>query len=300
MMLQPIKIQPEGSVKTNPVLLTVLKNLVNLLPRGKGLLPRFFGGIFVSYFDKYALITRHGARLKIAPGSLDFYTTMLNQDRSFDYWVFDTCRSFIKPDDVFYDIGANVGYMSIEMAQCVNNKDVRICSFEAQQELALNVAVSADLNNFSNVDVFYCALTDEVGTVNFVNEAHSIHGHISKSTDSTPNSVTVDAYSVDYLVEQSIIKPPNVVKIDVEGAEHKVLLGMREVIKEYKPVIVFEISQDTYDFDTTPKQIIDYLTELAAYKFFWAAGSYREEVELTEEDLNKNYTNNKNILCYVN
>ena len=299
-MLEPIKNQTKSGIKTDPLLLTGLKNLVNVLPRGKGLLPRLFGGIFASYFSKYAVNTRHGARLKIASGSLDFYTTMLNQDRSFDYWVFDTCHSFIKPDDVFYDIGANVGYMSIEMAQCTNEKDIQIYSFEAQQELAFNVAASADLNKFSNVNVFYCALTDQVGTVSFVNEAHSIHGHISKSADNTSKSVTVDAYTVDFLVEKSIIEPPNVVKIDVEGAEHKVLLGMREVIKQYKPVVVFEISQDTYDFDTTPREIIDYLSELAAYKFFWAAGSYRKEIELTEEDLNKHYTNNKNILCYVN
>jgi len=189
--------------------------------------------------------------------------------------------------------------MSIEMGQCVD-KNVQIYSFEAQQDLAINIAESADLNGFNNVSVFHFALTDELGEIQFIKESHSIHGHISKTADTEPDSVTVDAYTIDYLVDQNIIAPPNVIKIDVEGAEHKVLLGMREVITKYKPIIVFEISKDTYEFDSTPKQIVEYLSDLAEYSYFWAAGSYREEIELTEQDLQQNVTDNKNILCYVN
>ena len=297
--VRPLDETPFVCSRSNPFLLNFLNKFVRFLPKGKGALPRLFGKLFFNYFNQSYLTTRHGAKLKIAPAALDFYTTMLGQNKSFDYWVFDTCRSFVEQGDVFYDIGANVGYMSIEMAQCVDSK-INIYSFEAQNDLAQNVGQSAILNDFPNIKVFACALAEKNGEVEFVREKHSIHGHLSKSNDSNSNSVKVDAYTIDYLVAESVIEPPDVIKIDVEGAEHKVLLGMSETIKKYQPVIVFEISQDTYDFDTTPKQIIDYLTNLADYKFYWANGSYREDIAVLESDLEKTLTANNNIVACIN
>ena len=296
MTIKPLHATPLVFSRNDPFLLDLLHKFIRLAPKGKGALPRLFGKLFFRYFNQSCLTTRHGAKLKIAPLALDFYTTMLEQNRSFDYWVFDTCRSFINVKSVFYDIGANVGYMSVEMAQCVDSK-VNIYSFEAQQDLALNVVQSADLNNFSNIKVFACALAEQNGEVEFVKEKHSIHGHLNKSDDSTIKTVKIDAYTIDFLIAESIIDPPDVIKIDVEGAEHKVLSGMSETIKKFQPVIVFEISKDTYDFDTTPKQIVDYLSGLANYKFYWANGSYREEVEVTESDLEKRYSENNNIVA---
>ncbi len=299
MMIEPLRETSQDCLRDNPVLLKLIHKMIKLMPRGKGALPRFFGKLFYSYFSQACLTTRHGAKLTIAPEALDFYTTMLEQNKSFDYWVFDTCRSFMKPGGIFYDIGANVGYMSIEMAQCVGST-LKVYSFEAQQKLAENIAKSASLNDFQTIKVFSCALADGNGEVEFVTEKHSIHGHLNKSDDLNPNAVKVSAYSIDYLVAESIIEPPDVIKIDVEGAEHKVLLGMCEVIKKHKPVIVFEISGDTYDFNSTPKLIVDYLSELAGYKFYWANGSYREDIEVTVSDLEKIYTANSNIVACFN
>ncbi len=299
MTIKPLGQPSFVSSRDDPFLLNVLSKFIRLIPKGKGALPRLFGRLFFGYFNQSSLITRHGAKLKITPAALDFYTTMLAQDRSFDYWVFDTCRSFVDSGCVFYDIGANVGYMSVEMAQCADS-NVKIYSFEAQHDLAQNIVQSAKLNNFSNINVFACALAEENGEVEFIREKHSIHGHLNKSDSPNLEAVKVEAYTVDYLVAKSIIKPPDVIKIDVEGAEHKVLLGMCETITKYKPVIVFEISKDTYDFDTTPKQIVDYLSGLVNYKFYWANGSYREDIEVTESDLKKFYSANNNIVAYIN
>ena len=47
--------------------------------------------------------------------------------------------------------------------------------------------------------------------------------------------------SIDDLIAQKQIQPPNFVKVDVEGAELDVLKGMTETIKTYKPTIIYEV-----------------------------------------------------------
>jgi hypothetical protein len=47
--------------------------------------------------------------------------------------------------------------------------------------------------------------------------------------------------AVDDLVDSRALRPPSLVKIDVEGAEDRVLLGMTRTIQRFRPVLVYEV-----------------------------------------------------------
>ena len=50
--------------------------------------------------------------------------------------------------------------------------------------------------------------------------------------------VSVKSVSLDNLVKTST--PPNVIKIDVEGAEHFVIAGAKQMIQDHQPIVVME------------------------------------------------------------
>src|SRR5882724_8541385 len=119
------------------------------IPRGKGWFPRQIGRRFGGGM-RDTIRTASGARLAIDPGSLDMYCSITNQGGLWDADVLEVCCRFLKPGGVFYDIGANVGLMSLEVAKRFGDQ-VRIFSFEPQPSLAHTLAISARLNNFSNL-----------------------------------------------------------------------------------------------------------------------------------------------------
>ena len=67
----------------------------------------FIDGVFV---------TRHGGQLPLVAEFLDVYVAMRKQGNSYDYWVFRVVNAMLEDGGVFYDVGANVGYMSVEIA----------------------------------------------------------------------------------------------------------------------------------------------------------------------------------------
>jgi len=86
------------------------------VPRGKGWFPRVIGRLFADSIHCW-IATKRGARLAVVPCSLDAFAAISNQGGTWNEHVFNTCARFLGKGRVFYDIGANVGYMAIEMAQ---------------------------------------------------------------------------------------------------------------------------------------------------------------------------------------
>jgi len=70
--------------------------------------------------------------------------------------------------------------------------------------------------------------------------------------------------SIDSLIDKKLIEPPNIIKIDVEGAELDVLHGTRAAIRKYNPIIFIAIDNHDnkdyiYDFLKDMGYVIDCL-----------------------------------------
>ena len=148
----------------------------------------------------------------------------------------------LKEGDVFYDIGANVGFFSVIAAKLVGDTG-KVYAFEPGKENTASIRHNAGLNKFEQIEVIEKAVSQTSGTAQLLLAQYS-GGHASATADVPPDlagEITVDLVSIDELIARQQIAPPNFVKVDVEGAELDVLKGMQETIKTYQPTIIYEV-----------------------------------------------------------
>jgi FkbM family methyltransferase len=151
---------------------------------------------------------------------------------------------------VFYDIGANLGFFALLGAHLVGLEEGRVYAFEAAPENAAAIIRNAELNALPNVTVIAKAVS-----------AHSGWGRLQVVDDQswskleeygshpyTEEMIDVELVAIDDLVAGGEVRPPTVVKIDVEGAELAVLEGMRSTIAAYQPAIICELHDTHLEF----------------------------------------------------
>jgi FkbM family methyltransferase len=166
----------------------------------------------------------------------------------------------LKPGDVFYDIGANVGFFSIIAAKLVGDGG-KVYAFEPGEGNANSIRHNARLNNFNHIEVIEKAVSHTSGEGQLLLAKYS-GGHALATADAPPDlagEVTVDLVSIDDLIAQNKIAPPNFVKIDVEGAELDVLKGMTETIKTARPAIIYEVDDgDRTAYERKYQELADF------------------------------------------
>lgn len=159
--------------------------------------------------------------------------------------VQDALAGHLRPGDVFYDVGANVGFLTVIGRRLVGPTGHAV-AIEPVPTNATLVRRNCAINGFGDVQVVERAVADTCGAGRLVLARHS--GGAALSTVDRPADATtaidVPLTTVDALVAETGLVP-TVVKIDVEGAELAVLTGMAETIAEHRPLIVCEIDDGT-------------------------------------------------------
>jgi FkbM family methyltransferase len=236
-------------------------------PRGKGLVSRLVGKHLLTN-ARIVFRTRSKALLSVDPSNLDIYTYILSHDGIAAEKVIDAACYLLRPGKVFYDIGANAGIVSIEIAKRFGD-NVTVFAFEPQEILARNIAVSVQLNDFRNMHVLRTLVGDKTGAASlFIPKSTAPASHASmRSRSSKAKTVTCRLETIDELVASGKISPPDVMKIDVEGAELEVLRGARQTLKTYRPSVIFETDGNADRFGYTRQDIIEFIRSQAAYNF---------------------------------
>jgi FkbM family methyltransferase len=193
----------------------------------------------------------HGvAKIESGPGKgLRFdagpYTQRFASGR-YEHPVQEALVSVVRPADVCCDIGANLGFFSVLLSRLAGPAG-SIYAFEPVPKNASAIARNARLNRLANIEILPVALSCVDGRGELL-LAHHVGGAVLKSAGTPPDlagSITVETASLDTLVEHQQIKPPNVVKIDVEGAEMEVLQGMQRVLRQWAPTVILELDDET-------------------------------------------------------
>ncbi|MFZ1703077.1 MAG: FkbM family methyltransferase [Saprospiraceae bacterium] len=152
----------------------------------------------------------------------------------------------LKEKAVFYDIGGHVGYFSLLAAQLVGENG-KIIGFEAspatfyyyqknvsqdQKILAIEKAVSDHNGQLTFYE--YPNLYSEYNSIETTQYEDEKWASSVKSKEVTVESVSLD----DYVTTHGDI--PDMIKIDVEGAELKVIKGANNILKNHKPLVIME------------------------------------------------------------
>ena len=185
--------------------------------------------------------TRHGYMLY---NKNDWYVgRSLDEYGEYSPDELDIILQVVQPGMVVYDIGANIGALTIPMAQAVGNEGV-VLAFEptriAFQLLCANIA----LNCIANVHALNCAIGSTNGTTRTMSamvdfDAPNNFGGM-KVSPSFEGGEPVGVRSIDSFRFGGC----DVMKIDVEGDELAVLEGAQETIKRFRPILFVEADPD--------------------------------------------------------
>jgi len=148
--------------------------------------------------------------------------------------------SFVKSDTVFLDVGANVGYFSIAIGNRLG-RGGRVFAFEPHPDLTGLIERSIQLNSLENVvTVSRCAVSDQTGVLDlFYPAGHLGRGTASLALDEPGSNIVVPAHRLDDLLPTDMVV--DLVKIDVEGHELRVLRGMEGILRRSPGIkILFE------------------------------------------------------------
>jgi len=148
----------------------------------------------------------------------------------------------VRPGMTVLDIGANIGFMTLLAARLVGDTG-SVTALEPVPGNVERIRGNAELNALSNVRVLEFAASDQDGPAQLYVSDYSAFSRLTST--SRPSSVVdvldVKARTVDSLVADGTLAPPDLVKIDVEGAELAVISGMRETIARHRPDILCEV-----------------------------------------------------------
>jgi FkbM family methyltransferase len=139
---------------------------------------------------------------------------------------------------VVYDIGANVGYYSL-MAAVLAGPKGHVYAFEPLPRnvnfLRRHVAINKMEDLITVLDV---AISDQSGEAAFDLGASTSMGHLAESGE-----IKVKQVKLDELVAAGEVRPPDYMKIDVEGAEAEVLSGAMTLLEKYRPILFLDTHQ---------------------------------------------------------
>jgi FkbM family methyltransferase len=143
----------------------------------------------------------------------------------------------IKQGNVVYDVGANVGIYSL-YASFVVGTSGWVYAFEPLERNLRYLRKHFALNNLQNCMVLESAVSNSEGSLAFsAADWTPSMAHLSANGEMTVPSTTLDIC----IYGEKRLKPPNVLKIDVEGAEFEVLSGATRAITEFHPTVFLEI-----------------------------------------------------------
>ncbi len=154
----------------------------------------------------------------------------------------------LSPGDVALDIGGNIGLQSIRMSKSVGEKG-KVFVFEPLIHLQEKLSRNIKLNKADNVKLFPYALSNTESEGNFqINKGNWNQGTFNISSNQPGTEVQLVIIKVaDEIDDIKGLAQLDLIKIDVEGFEYQVLLGLNQTIKKHMPRIIFEYDKSYWE-----------------------------------------------------
>jgi FkbM family methyltransferase len=183
----------------------------------------------------------------------------------------------IRPGATVYDVGANYGMHTLLFARLVGPSG-RVYAFEPHPGVFSCLKEQIDLNGFRTVVPVCEAVCDRSGTSSFDEADQRSSGHL---IDSSSGHLKVRTTSVDAFVFGGQGAPPDFIKVDVEGAESRVLRGALNTLRQHHPMLAIELHNPSED-----RAVGNILADLRYSAFHVHDGSKVEDMRSGRPDLN--------------
>ena len=141
----------------------------------------------------------------------------------------------LKPDDVVYDIGAQAGLYSLLASRLVGPKGA-VYAFEPLPRNMRFLKLHIELNEVTNISIFELAIGGTDGTALFADGPNPLQGSLSES-----GLRSVRVAKLDTMFSKGLLRPPSVLKIDIEGGGLEACLGARKLLETHRPSVFLAI-----------------------------------------------------------
>jgi FkbM family methyltransferase len=239
---------------------------------GIGKLPHFNNHMLFRAYDKAIRLFRQEHIGKTYFGAL-MHCNLSDwiQLHIFHFGVWEPEISYIvsrilKPDDVFVDIGANVGYDSLLGSSLVGPQG-RVIAIEPSPTTFAKLKENIALNKSTNVRAVNVAVSDSVGTLDLFDVSESNCGAATTLAGRGGKLIaTVNALPLAQILTPSEMGSVRLIKIDVEGAEPIILNDVLDHIEHFPTSmdIIVESSPDEFE---DSKRVFSRMMQMGYYAY---------------------------------
>ena len=230
-----------------------------------------------------------GVRIECIPN--DYRLPPIEILNFFDYEKeeFSMIEKLVSDGDVIYDIGANIGWHSINLA--VSRRSSRIFAFEPVPVTFRSLTTNLALNNLTHVTPLNFGLSNQDGSFDLFYYSEGSANASLRNVANRDDAVAVSCRlkTLDNFAKENGL-PVNFIKCDVEGAELLVLQGGCDTIDTDHPIIFLEILRKwSAKFNYDPNEIFALLGS-KGYQAFTVAGPVLVPFDqMTQETVKTNF-----------
>jgi FkbM family methyltransferase len=238
----------------------------------KGILRKLFRGFY------YSLYGKSGKAILI---NNEEYVVSAHIARGINPVIDETPLKLLinlaKNIDVLFDIGANIGIISVILSKKMQ-PGTTIYSFEPAPNTFKFLADTARVQK-GNAKVlpYKYAISNKIETLHFTDMERTTRNHITN--EEGRGTVAVDAITIDSFCATNKVVP-QLFKIDVEGAEYRALQGMAQTLKNNNCTVLVEIHPEfLQEHGVTDKMFEEYVNAIG-YKVFNTEGKEIPSIEI--------------------
>lgn len=197
-----------------------------------------------------------------------YSATHVNYCGLYDYDEMNFLLRYLRSEDSFLDVGANVGVYSLLAASIITSGE--IYSIEALPKNFSRLEENLKLNNFEQVKTYAVAISDNQGEISLELAEGDSMPFIS--INPTQHSIPVTTNTLDNLLEQESVKKLTLAKIDIEGAELFAFKGAASLLSQKRPFVwILELNDTINHFDHSEQDVVSFLNQYGYHLYFYNA-----------------------------
>ncbi|MBN2305522.1 MAG: FkbM family methyltransferase [Anaerolineae bacterium] len=179
-------------------------------------------------------------------------------------------KTYTPPGGYCLDVGANLGFYALKFARWTGPAG-RVLAFEANPALVDRIAQQAALNTFTQIEIDRRPIHVRAEPVTFYIAPNPGKSSIHARQVADPlDTLTLTATTLDAALAERGWPRLDVIKLDIEGNDCNALLGARESLARFRPVIAFEY------WYSTPPDVAAAAFDLLASLGYRLTGLYRD------------------------
>ncbi len=186
----------------------------------------------------------------------------------YDYDDMNFLLRYLRAEDSFLDIGANIGVYTLLAASKIHSGS--IYSFEALPKNYTRLQENIEFNQFKHVKTYAIAVSNQTGTVALnLAEGDSMPFITHSATDTT---ITVPTDTLDNLLQNQSLANLTLAKMDIEGAEILALKGALSLLKQQRPYVwILEVNDTVSHFGHQKQDLVDFLNSYGYNLYHYSA-----------------------------